>query len=88
MGWGGIEPTHWDKGHEYNWLNSSPNMSRASVSGSAKNNVGPHHCLDNSRPELMYPKCYPRGRAVDPDPHGSAFIFPPGSRRVNLSTKN
>ena len=26
-------------------------------------------------------------RAVDPDPHGSAFIFP-GSRRVNLSTKN
>ena len=32
------------------------------------------------------------GRAVDPDPRGSAFIFPPGSgsgsRRVNLSTKN
>ena len=29
-------------------------------------------------------------RVVDPDPHGSAFIFPPGSgsRRVNLSTKN
>ena len=29
-------------------------------------------------------------RAVDPDPHGSAFNFPPGSgsRRVNLSTKN
>ena len=29
-------------------------------------------------------------RVVDPDPHGSAFIFSPGSgsRRVNLSTKN
>ena len=29
MGWGGIEPTHWDKGHEYNWLNSSPNKDEA-----------------------------------------------------------
>ena len=29
-------------------------------------------------------------RAVDLDPHGSAFIFPPGSgsRRENLCTKN
>ena len=26
-------------------------------------------------------------RAVEPDPHGSAFIFPPGSRRGNLREK-
>ena len=32
--------------------------------------------------------CKGNCRVVDPDPHGSALIFPPGSRRVNLSTKN
>ena len=37
------------------------------------------------RPKLIILCCI---RAVDPDPHGSAFIFPPGSGIVNLSTKN
>ena len=37
-----------------------------------------------------YPGCCAKIRAVDPDPHGSAFIYPPGSgsRRVNLSAIN
>ena len=34
--------------------------------------------------------CILLAKAVDPEPHGSTFIFSPrsGSRRVNLSTKN
>ena len=58
--------------------------------------------LEQPHVGTMYPVNWNRptvqARAVDPDPHGSAFIFPPGSglhsicgsgsRGVNLSTKN